>query len=50
MDIDQQNLLRNNEILKSDMMKEFRHPALWRGTYYHQYEIGSLERVVRSFT
>lgn len=32
------------------MMKEFRNPALGRETYYHQYEIGGLERVVRSFT
>lgn len=46
----EQNLLRNSEILKPSMMKEFRNPALWRKTQYDQYEISSLERVVRSFT
>lgn len=50
IDVEQKNLLRNSEILKPTMMKEFRNPALWRKTQYDQYEISSLERVVRSFT
>lgn len=49
MDVEQ-DLLRNNEILKSDMMKESRNPPLWRETCYHQYEISSLERVVRGLS
>lgn len=50
MDVEQQNLLRNNEILKSDMMEEFRNPAFWRETHYRHCEISSLDRVVRFFT